>query len=352
MEQMLKIIQIVALLQGLFILFIFYRTKKNYKKTTFWLFFGSIVSILLYIIGDDENNLFIDGADWFLFDSSLFLTFLFLYFKYFRSNNEVFLKRDYLFFLPSLFSFSIETLEIVSDEENDFLELIETLIDFVFLGYLIYILYNLLRTKRANWILYFIAPIVLIMSVSYINGVLDLFELAPIVFSDEDDFNTYLLLVIAFLFYFITFYFISKPKELIPNTKITKYKSSNLRPELIEKYKNALIQAMEKDKLFMDSRLSIHNVSKKLNIPRQYISEVLNLHLEKSFQDFVNEYRVEAFVKNLENDQYDHFTLFGMATEVGFSSKSTFNATFKKVKGITPTQFKNSIAKKKIIGAE
>ena len=349
---MLKIIQIVALLQGLFILFIFYRTKENYRKITFWLFFGSIVSILLYIIGDDDNNLFMDDADWFLFDSSLFLTFLFLYFKYFRSENEGFLKRDFLFFLPSLFSFLIETLEMVSDGENDFLEIIETLIDFVFLGYLIYILYNLLRTKRANWILYFIAPIVLIMSVSYINGVLDLFELAPIVFSDDDDFNTYLLLVIAFLFYFITFYFISKPKELIPNTKITKYKSSNLRPELIEKYKNALIQAMEKDKLFMDSRLSIHNVSKKLNIPRQYISEVINLHLNKNFQDFVNEYRVDAFVKNLQNDQHAHFTLFGMATEVGFSSKSSFNATFKKVKGITPTQFKNSIAKKKIIGTE
>tara|TARA_R110002096_G_scaffold9583_1_gene37758 strand:- start:515 stop:1564 length:1050 start_codon:yes stop_codon:yes gene_type:complete len=349
---MLKIIQIVALLQGLFILFIFYRTKENYRKITFWLFFGSIVSILLYIIGDDDNNLFMDDADWFLFDSSLFLTFLFLYFKYFRSENEGFLKRDFLFFLPSLFSFLIETLEMVSDGENDFLEIIETLIDFVFLGYLIYILYNLLRTKRANWILYFVAPIVLVMSISYINGVLDLFELAPIVFSDDDDFNTYLLLVIAFLFYFITFYFISKPKELIPNTKITKYKSSNLKPQLIEKYKNALIQAMEKEKLFMDSRLSIHNVSKKLNIPRQYISEVLNLHLNKSFQDFVNEYRVEAFVKNLQNDQHAHYTLFGMATEVGFSSKSSFNATFKKVKGITPTQFRNSIAQKKVIGTE
>ena len=269
-----------------------------------------------------------------------------MYFKYFRSNNEVFLKRDYLFFLPSLLSFSIETLEIVSDDENDFLEIIETLIDFVFLGYLIYILYNLLKTKSANWILYFVAPIVLIMSVSYINGVLDLVELAPIVFSSEDDSNTYLLLVVAFLFYFITFYFITKPKELIPNNKTTKYKSSNLKPELIEKYKNALIKAMEKDKLFMDSRLSIHEVSKKLNIPRQYISEVLNLHLNKSFQDFVNEYRVEAFVKNLENEQHGHFTLFGLANEVGFNSKSSFNAIFKKHKGLTPSQFKKSLTQR------
>ena len=349
---MLKIIQIVALLQGLFILFIFYRSRANYRKTTFWLFFGSIVSILLYIIGDDDNNLFIDDADWFLFDSSLFLTFLFLYFKYFNSAKEVFLKRDYLFFLPSMFLFLSETLEMISDGENDFLEIIETLIEFVFLCYLIYILYNLLKTKRTNWILYFVAPIVLILSISYINGLRDLFEWAPIVFSSDDDFNSYLLLVVAFLFYFITFYMISKPKELIPNAEVTKYKSSNLTPELIEKYKNALIQIMEKEKLYLDHRLSIHSVSKKLNIPRQYISEVLNLHLNKSFQDFVNEYRVEAFVKNLQNDQHAHFTLFGMATEVGFSSKSSFNATFKKVKGITPTQFRNSIAQKKVIGTE
>ena len=349
---MLKIIQIVALLQGLFILFIFYRSRTNYRKTTFWLFFGSITSILLYIIGDDDNNLFIDDTDWFLFDSSLFLTFLFLYFKYFNSDRETFLKRDYLFFLPSIFLFLSETLEMISDGENDFLEIIETLIEFVFLSYLIYILYNLLKTKRTNWILYFVAPIVLILSISYINGLLDLFELAPIVFSGDDDFNSYLLLVVAFLFYFITFYMISKPKELIPNAEVTKYKSSNLTPELIEKYKNALIQIMEKEKLYLDHRLSIHSVSKKLNIPRQYISEVLNVHMNISFQDFVNEYRVEAFVKYLQNDQYAHYTLFGIATEVGFSSKSSFNATFKKVKGLTPTQFKNSIAKKKIIGTE
>ncbi|MCF6307819.1 MAG: helix-turn-helix domain-containing protein [Flavobacteriaceae bacterium] len=344
---MLKIIQIVALVQGLFLLFIFYRNRDNYKKVTFWLFFGSIASILLYIIGDDDNNLFLEDVDWYLFDSSLFLTFLFLYFKYFKSENNFFLKKDYLFFLPSLFLFIIEALEIVLDVENDFTETVESLIEFIFLGYLIYILYHLFKTKRKYWILYFVAPIVLIMSISYINGVLDLFELSPIIFNDDDNFNTYLLLVIAFLFYFIAFYLISKPKKLIPNAKISKYKTSSLKPELIDKYKNALIHSMEKEKLFMDSKLSIHSVSEKLNIPRQYISEVLNLHLNKNFQDFVNEYRVDAFAKNIQNNQYAHYTLFGIASEVGFNSKSSFNATFKKIKGVTPTQFKNALSLEK-----
>lgn len=54
----------------------------------------------------------------------------------------------------------------------------------------------------------------------------------------------------------------------------------------------------------------------------------------------------------MQNDQYAHFTLFGMATEVGFSFKTSFNATFKKAKGLTPAQFKNSIAEKKTIGTK
>lgn len=349
---MLKTIQIVALVQGLFLLLVFYKSKRKYRKITFWLFCGSIISVILYIIGDDDNNLFIEDADWFFFDSSLFLTFLFLYFKYFNSGKEVFLKRDYLFFLPSIFLFFTELLEIFSEQENDFIEIPETFIEFVFLGYIFHIVYNLLKTQKANWILYFGIPIVLILSVSNINGIIDLFEMAPIVFSDDDDFNTYLILIVAFLFYVITFYLIIKPKELMPSAKISKYKSSNLKPESIKNYKNALIQIMEKDKLYLDPRLSIHSVSKKLNIPRLYISEVLNVHMNISFQDFVNGYRIEAFAANLQNDQYAHYTLFGIASEVGFSSKSSFNATFKKIKGMTPSQFKNSLNGKNTTGTE
>ena len=96
--------------------------------------------------------------------------------------------------------------------------------------------------------------------------------------------------------------------------------------------------------MYLNNKLSIVDVSDKLNIPRQYISEVLNEHMNKSFQDFVNEYRVEEFVNRLKNDQNNHFTLLGIATDVGFNSKSSFNATFKKHKGLTPTQFKNSLS--------
>src|SRR5690606_24738337 len=94
---MLKTLQIIALIQGLFVLSVLFINRKDYKKTTFWLLFGSLFSVLLYILGDDDNNIFIQDADWFLFDSSLFITFLFLFFRYYKSGKDKFDKVDYLF---------------------------------------------------------------------------------------------------------------------------------------------------------------------------------------------------------------------------------------------------------------
>jgi uncharacterized membrane protein HdeD (DUF308 family) len=88
---MIKILQIVALIQGFFVIIVLLKNHKAYKKTTFWLLFFCLLSIILYTAADDENNLFVKGADWFLFDSSLFVTFLFCF-----SNTTTIRKRPFI----------------------------------------------------------------------------------------------------------------------------------------------------------------------------------------------------------------------------------------------------------------
>jgi AraC-like DNA-binding protein len=344
---MLKTIQIVALIQGLFLIFILFKNKSQYKKTTFWLFFASIVSVIMYLVGDDQNNLFIEDVDMFLFDSSLFVTFLFLFFRYYKSEKTVFNKKDYWFFLPNVIFFIIEATEIINTTIPLSLEVLEFVVELTFLIYLIYVAYDLYKTKKINWIFYVVLPLLVILSFSYITEFLGVFGFEEIPYFNEENFETYLLLTVAFLFYFITYKLMTDSKEFLPKSKLTKYKTSNLKPELIDHYKKVLVEAMEKDELFTDSHISIHKVSQKLDIPRQYISEVLNLHLQTNFHDFINGYRVEKFIECLNNDQYKHFALFGIATEVGFNSKSSFNATFKKVKGLTPSQYKQSMSQNK-----
>ncbi|WP_245591229.1 helix-turn-helix domain-containing protein [Aquimarina latercula] len=240
----------------------------------------------------------------------------------------------------------MESIELNEGEETMFVEVAEELIDFAFLGYLVYIIFDLFKNKSKYWILYLTIPIVLLMGFNYFNEVAELAEFKPIAVSESVQYQSYLLLVYAFLFYSMTYYLIIWPKELLPISKPTEYKGSKLNKEQVKNYKTALLDVMQRKALYKDPKLSIHKLSQELNIPRQYISEVLNIHFGKSFQDFVNEYRVEAFVKNLKNDQSGQFTLFGLANEVGFNSKSTFNATFKKIKGLTPSQFKKSLTQR------
>lgn len=342
---MIKNLQIIALLQGVFVIFVLFKTHKEYIKTTFWLLFFCLLSILLYIIGDDENNFFIQGADWFLFDSTLFVTLFFLFFKYYNNQKDKFASKDYLFFLPNLIYFIAEAIELKMVNDNLWIEIIEISTQLTMITYLSVIVYMLVISKQKQWFLYFAIPIALLFGFLSITDISKTLGFNDFIHFEDTNFNTYLLLIDSFLFYFIAFNLINKSKAILPKVKANKYKSSNLSSKLIQQYKTDLIQSMETDQLYLNGKLSIQEVSEQLNIPRQYISEVLNVHMNTSFQDFLNQYRVEEFIKRLKNDQNNQFTLLGIATDVGFNSKSSFNAIFKKTKGITPTAFKNQLKK-------
>lgn len=341
---MLKTIQIIALIQGLFVLFVLFINRKDYKKSTFWLLFGSLFSIILYIIGDDKNNLFVKNTDWFLFDNTLFVTFLFLFFRYYSSGKERFLKLDYLFFIPNVLYSILEVIEINSLKEYLILEIFEVFTELAFVVYLSIILHSVIAHKRKIWVIYFVIPIVILFLFSFINDIFKILGLSDLLFYSDQNLNSYLFLVVAFLFYFVAFKLFNNANDILPKSEIAKYKNSKLNEVIINKYKTDLIYAMETDKLYLNGKLSIQDVSEKLNIPRQYISEVLNEHMNTNFQDFINEYRVEEFIKRLKNDQNNQFTLLGIATDVGFNSKSSFNAIFKKYKGLTPTEFKKNLS--------
>ena len=66
---------------------------------------------------------------------------------------------------------------------------------------------------------------------------------------------------------------------------------------------------MEEEKGFMDSSLSLTSLAQRLEIPKQYISEILNTHLNTNFQDFLNGYRIDAFIEKLNDTKYSNYSL-------------------------------------------
>ncbi|MBT8255996.1 MAG: AraC family transcriptional regulator [Bacteroidia bacterium] len=341
---MLAALQLITLLQGIFLLSVLFMKRKTYKQPALWLLFGTILAILFFVIGDDENNLFTQEIDWFFFDASLFITFLFLFVRYYVSGRTSFLTADILFFVPNMLYFANEVYEAMfGATEILAIEIMELCIELTFLVYLILTIRTLFLSRKQRWMLFFVIPLSLLMSASMLNEVLGWFELPEIVLFNDANFNTLTLVTVAILFYFITMKLIVAPTQVLLKNETEKYQSSGLNKNLIETYKQRIVDYMEEEQGFTDSKLSLTLLSQRLEIPKQYISEILNVHLRTNFQDFINKYRIDAFVDCLKSNRYDHYALMGIASEVGFNSKSSFYASFKKHKGLTPTEYKKKM---------
>lgn len=106
--------------------------------------------------------------------------------------------------------------------------------------------------------------------------------------------------------------------------------------------KEKLIQIMEVEKAYLDPSLSLPELAQKLNSNVHLLSRTINEGFDKNFRDFVNHYRVMSFIEKVNREGYKNHTFLGIALDVGFNSKSSFNRSFKKITGKTPREYFNS----------
>ncbi len=97
--------------------------------------------------------------------------------------------------------------------------------------------------------------------------------------------------------------------------------------------------AMETDKHYLNPNFSLSDLAEMTNTPVAYVSSLLNNELNLSFNDFVNQYRVETVKEKLLTDAPDKYTLQYIAEEAGFNSKTTFYRAFQKFTGQSPSAY-------------
>ena len=141
---------------------------------------------------------------------------------------------------------------------------------------------------------------------------------------------------LAILVYFlgINGYFVSRNKDH------KKIKTNQISIDEANTCIKSLETAMLHELLFLNPTLSLTEVVNHTGINQKMISQVLNQHLGKSFNGFVNEYRITEVKKRLVDPQYNHLTITGIAFESGFNSQATFQRTFRQITGQSPTEFK------------
>lgn len=99
-----------------------------------------------------------------------------------------------------------------------------------------------------------------------------------------------------------------------------------------------LYRLMDKEEIYLDENISLPMTAEKLNITSHQLSQFLNEEKGESFNAFINRNRIKRAQRMLSKNPDQK--ILGVAYDVGFHSKSSFNSAFTKFTGITPVEYK------------
>ncbi len=97
------------------------------------------------------------------------------------------------------------------------------------------------------------------------------------------------------------------------------------------------------EKIYRDNTLDRNKVADMLNISPNYFSQIINSETGSNFTTYISRYRVEDVKTFIQNEDFENYSLLAIGLECGFSSKSAFHNSFKKITGMTPNAYKNML---------
>lgn len=112
------------------------------------------------------------------------------------------------------------------------------------------------------------------------------------------------------------------------------------------KQKGTLLKRMIiENRYYEDPELSLGLLAEKLNWSPHELSRIINTVFQKSFNDYVNDYRIADVIKKMQYPAYNRLTLLGIAYDCGFNSKTTFSRAFRRITGKTPGEYNIDLKK-------
>lgn len=198
--------------------------------------------------------------------------------------------------------------------------------------------YANIEARQRNWLTAFVSGFVIIaiwmLTVHTVGADID-YSVANILGVCSNYFHFFFVNALVFFSLRYTHLFdgLNKPQESDVAADVTLFKD-----EQISRVENFI----RKEKPFLDANINIETLARRLSLPERTLSRILNQHFGKNFFEFINEHRIEEAKRLLADPTKQDMNILDILAEAGFSSKSTFNAIFKKYVGQTPSQYRKN----------
>lgn len=139
-------------------------------------------------------------------------------------------------------------------------------------------------------------------------------------------------------------YYVIRHPEAFDTIEIPDLPFSSVKLQFeVEMASIRITEIMNDSKPYLDSKLSLPGLSDLCGLPLHTTSKAINETFRQNFYDFINGYRINEFKRIATHENLKSHTIFALALESGFNSKTAFNTAFKRITGQTPSQYIKSI---------
>lgn len=143
-----------------------------------------------------------------------------------------------------------------------------------------------------------------------------------------------LWLLLSLIIFALAYFAIANPEFLHEKKR---YQHNAMNKKEISELMSRLKILLEEEQVFTQPGLTLDRLAYMIPTTPHTLSRLINEQYCKSFTEFINTYRVEAFISKMSKSA--SITFLELALSVGFNSKPTFNRAFKKEKGCTPKDY-------------
>ncbi|MCB1169813.1 MAG: helix-turn-helix transcriptional regulator [Leptospiraceae bacterium] len=126
-----------------------------------------------------------------------------------------------------------------------------------------------------------------------------------------------------------------------------RYRKSLLAEDLVQTKGKEIEDYLNEDSPYLEPDFQLSDLARRLELSNVQTSQIINRFFEMSFLQLVQKKRVEQSL-NLLKTRDASFTILDIAMESGFNSKSAFNAAFRKITGLSPTEYRNENQKRSV----
>jgi AraC-like DNA-binding protein len=110
---------------------------------------------------------------------------------------------------------------------------------------------------------------------------------------------------------------------------------------VVARQATAILEAMEREKLYRQQGLSIGKLADHLRLPEHRVRSLINGHLQfRNYTAFLNHFRLAEVAHRLRDPGQAHLPILSIALDVGYASIAPFNRAFRDAFGQTPSEYR------------